>query len=199
VFKVTSALSGGELARVALAVLSIEQPNVLILDEPTTHLDIASQEILQDVLMSFRGTILFVSHDRYLIDALATHVFWIEEGRLFTLEGGYADYIAHQRERNLSQREEISNIADDEEQRRRQRREQLAARRRVEQMESLEEEIERVERELTVTSDMIERASSAQDVARLHTLGVKYGELESLLAQHLREWERLASVEENAD
>jgi len=77
-FKGIGDLSGGERMRVALAKLTLARPNFLVLDEPTTHLDIASQEVLQEVLSEFDGTILFVSHDRYLIEALATQVWAIE-------------------------------------------------------------------------------------------------------------------------
>ena len=72
VFKPVRLLSGGERGRLALAKLALQNYNLLLLDEPTNHLDLPSQEILQAVLSEFKGTILLVSHDRYLIDALAT-------------------------------------------------------------------------------------------------------------------------------
>ena len=87
VYKQISQLSGGERSRVALAKLTMENANFLLLDEPTNHLDILSQEVLEDVLTSFPGTILFVSHDRYLIDALATHVWAVEKGADRRLRG----------------------------------------------------------------------------------------------------------------
>jgi len=77
-FKKVSMLSGGERGRLALAKLALSETNLLLLDEPTNHLDIPSQEILQDVLDDFAGTILLVTHDRYLVDALATQVWEIE-------------------------------------------------------------------------------------------------------------------------
>jgi ATP-binding cassette subfamily F protein 3 len=86
VFKPIGDLSGGERMRVALAKLTLARPNFLVLDEPTTHLDIASQEVLQEVLSEFDGTILFVSHDRYLIEALATQV-WAIEGPALSRAG----------------------------------------------------------------------------------------------------------------
>jgi ATP-binding cassette subfamily F protein 3 len=87
-------LSGGERGRVALAVLSLEGANVLLLDEPTNHLDLDSQEILQDALADFEGTLLLVSHDRYLVDALATHVWAIEDNHITVYEGNYSEFIA---------------------------------------------------------------------------------------------------------
>ncbi|HLY29352.1 MAG TPA: ATP-binding cassette domain-containing protein, partial [Aggregatilineales bacterium] len=74
VFRPISTLSGGERGRVALAKLALDGANFLLLDEPTNHLDIPAQEVLQAVLSEFGGTILMISHDRYLIDALATQI-----------------------------------------------------------------------------------------------------------------------------
>ncbi len=96
VFKKVEVLSGGEGSRLALAKLALSNANLLLLDEPTNHLDIPSQEVLQDVLDRFQGTILLVSHDRYLIDALATQIWEIEEERgiLHVFKGSYSEYRA---------------------------------------------------------------------------------------------------------
>jgi len=93
-----SDLSGGERGRVALAVMSLQGANVLLLDEPTNHLDLDSQEILQDALADFDGTLLLVSHDRYLVDALATHVWAIEDNRITVYEGNYSEFITQREE-----------------------------------------------------------------------------------------------------
>jgi ATP-binding cassette subfamily F protein 3 len=94
VYKRISALSGGERARMALAMLALEGANVLLLDEPTNHLDINAQEELQQALESFHGTILLVSHDRYLVDRLATQIWAIEAGRLRVFRGRYSEFVA---------------------------------------------------------------------------------------------------------
>ncbi|RIK22117.1 MAG: ABC transporter ATP-binding protein [Chloroflexi bacterium] len=86
VFKRVGDLSGGERARLALAMLALHGANLLLLDEPTNHLDIQAQEALQDVLQAFEGTIMLVSHDRYLVDTLATHVWQIENGAVTVRE-----------------------------------------------------------------------------------------------------------------
>jgi ATP-binding cassette subfamily F protein 3 len=93
-YKKVSVLSGGERGRLALAKLSLLDANFLLLDEPTNHLDIPGQEVLQNVLAEFDGTILMVSHDRYLIDALATQIWAIdmEAKRLEIFEGTYREY-----------------------------------------------------------------------------------------------------------
>ena len=94
VFQQVSTLSGGERGRLALAKLSLSDANLLLLDEPTNHLDIPSQEILQEVLQDYQGTILLVSHDRYLIDALGTQIWEIEpdEAAMRIFAGTYTEY-----------------------------------------------------------------------------------------------------------
>jgi len=92
VLKTIGMLSGGEKSRVALAQLILEAPNVLVLDEPTNHLDIASRDALHDVLEEFRGTLLFVSHDRYLIDALAQQLWVVLDGAVTRYDGAYSAY-----------------------------------------------------------------------------------------------------------
>jgi ATP-binding cassette, subfamily F, member 3 len=86
-------LSGGERGRLALAILALEQANFLLLDEPTNHLDIPAQETLQEALQDYQGTILLVSHDRYLIDRLATQIWVLQDGRLQVHSGSYQTYL----------------------------------------------------------------------------------------------------------
>ncbi len=94
VYKQISSLSGGERSRLALAVLLLEQANFLILDEPTNHLDIHARETLEQMLSSFDGTILFVSHDRYFMDRIATKLWIVDDGTMTTAVGNYSDYQA---------------------------------------------------------------------------------------------------------
>lgn len=94
VFSPVSTLSGGERGRLALAKLALSDANLLLLDEPTNHLDLSTQEVLQKVLADYPGTILLVSHDRYLIDALATQIWELlpDESRLQVYKGSYSEY-----------------------------------------------------------------------------------------------------------
>lgn len=94
VFKQVSDLSGGERGRLALALLALAEANFLLLDEPTNHLDIPSQEVLQTVLEQFEGTIILVSHDRYLVDRLATQIWELRDGRLHVFDGPYQAFLA---------------------------------------------------------------------------------------------------------
>ncbi|MFW5713671.1 MAG: ABC-F family ATP-binding cassette domain-containing protein [Brevefilum sp.] len=98
VFRKVSTLSGGERGRLALAKLSLSDANLLLLDEPTNHLDLPTQEVLESVLSDFPGTILLVSHDRYLIDSLASQIWEVDPSgkTLHVFKGSYTQYKAHQ-------------------------------------------------------------------------------------------------------
>ncbi len=99
VFKRVEVLSGGEKNRLALARLTLDPGNFLLLDEPTNHLDLPTREALEDALAGFAGTLLFVSHDRYFINKVATRVAAFDDGRLLLYDGGYDDYRAADRGR----------------------------------------------------------------------------------------------------
>lgn len=96
--RAVASLSGGEIRRVALGALILKKPDILLLDEPTNHLDVYMVRFLEDMLKSSRQTIVFISHDRYFIDALATRSAEIEEGTLASFDGGYANYLAKKEE-----------------------------------------------------------------------------------------------------
>jgi ATP-binding cassette, subfamily F, member 3 len=93
VFKTIGVLSGGERNRYALARMLLHPSNFLLLDEPTNHLDLRAKDVLLDALQKFTGTVVFVSHDRYFIDKLATRIFEIGDGRLEVFPGNYEDYL----------------------------------------------------------------------------------------------------------
>ena len=96
--RAVSSLSGGEIRRVALGALILKKPDILLLDEPTNHLDVYMVRFLEEMLKNSRQTIVFISHDRYFIDALATRSVEIEEGTLASFDGGYANYLAKKEE-----------------------------------------------------------------------------------------------------
>jgi len=93
VFKRLGVLSGGERNRYAMAKMLVSPSNMLLLDEPTNHLDLRAKDVLLDAIRNFTGTVLFVSHDRYFIDGLATRVFEVEDKRVHIYPGNYEDYL----------------------------------------------------------------------------------------------------------
>jgi ATP-binding cassette subfamily F protein 3 len=101
--KPLAGLSGGERRRLSLAILVNSGANVLILDEPTNHLDLESREALEDALRAFPGTLLLVSHDRALLDAVGARTIAVEEGKLRSYEGGWADYVRQREERRAAE------------------------------------------------------------------------------------------------
>jgi ATP-binding cassette subfamily F protein 3 len=93
VFKKLGVLSGGERNRYAMAKMLVSPSNMLLLDEPTNHLDLRAKDVLLDAIRNFTGTVLFVSHDRYFIDGLASRVFEVEDKRVHIYPGNYEDYL----------------------------------------------------------------------------------------------------------
>jgi ATP-binding cassette subfamily F protein 3 len=197
VFKPIHVLSGGERSRVALARLILQRANFLLLDEPTNHLDLASQEVLEEVLREFQGTILLVTHDRYLVDQLATQLWTIDAAQriLVAFKGGWGEYLAART--TQSQKPEARQAKDRQvDEQRQARREEQRARReeeaRQERVGELEAEIHRLEEETRLLQDEIAAASEAGLAMRLHELGTRYGELEIRLHQSLDLWAELA-------
>ncbi len=190
VFKPIADLSGGERGRVALAVLALQGANFLLLDEPTNHLDIQSQELLEQVLQDFDGTILFVSHDRYFIDALATQIWAVDNAQLRVYTGNYSAYMEQLREERAEA--EIEARADDQKRsKQRAKREQQATpktRNQEAERAELEEEIQQLETRLGLLGRELELASRAQRVDRVYDLGREYANVQEQLQRRLEEW-----------
>jgi ATP-binding cassette, subfamily F, member 3 len=155
-------LSGGERRRLSLAILVSSGANVLILDEPTNHLDLDAREALEDALSSFGGAVLLVSHDRALLDAVGTRTFALENGRLRSYEGGWAEYSRVREERRQAEAEQRERARSEKTARRRSnggdrrgRREPPAGPSKNQQrrIAELERDVERAERELAALED----------------------------------------------
>ena len=187
-FKRVGDLSGGEQCRVALAKLALAEPNFLVLDEPTNQLDIASQEIIEQVMQEFIGTILFVSHDRYLIDALATQVWAIEEERLHVYEGNYQEYVTQRQAEAIVLREQ----ADQERRAARLRRQSDVHQRdgagQKRSLEEVEKEIARLEAASHELEHALAQASVDQDLDRVRAFDVEYQKLQADLERLIAEW-----------
>jgi len=199
VYKQISDLSGGEQVRVALAKLTLSGPNFLVLDEPTNQLDISSQEIMEAVLLDFVGTILFVSHDRYLIDALATQVWVIEDGELRVYKGDYQEYLVRrareqEEERERTARAEAARRQEAARSAERLRRQERQATARGPTLEEIEDQIHELEGRLHQLGIELTEASAAQEFDRVRDLGVEYKRVEAELEELMAEWTALGEA-----
>ncbi len=195
VFKKVGVLSGGERARVALALLTLRRANFLLLDEPTNHLDLPSQEVLQQALAAFKGTILLVSHDRYLIRRLATRIWAIHRGGILDFPEGYVAYARWRRAQQESSQAKAEVARERrrrwEENRREAQARKREARRRRERLAAIESRIAELEHRQQRLTAAIEAASRRQEMARVAELGREYeatgAELEHLWELWLEE------------
>ena len=191
VFKQMKALSGGERGRFALAVLALHPVNLLLLDEPTNHLDILGQEILEDALKAFPGTILMVSHDRYLIDRLATQVWELREGQLHTTPGNYTDYLAARRRQRPAEAEAIQEPRETDTQRRAQRQAQRDEANRQASLDSVLAAIDEQEAKVTELAQELVAATETGEWEQIRDLNTGYRESEAELTGLIRRWEEI--------
>ena len=217
VFKTLGVLSGGERNRYALARILVSPSNFLLLDEPTNHLDMRAKDVLLEALAAFSGTVIFVSHDRYFIDRLATRVLEVENGTVTVYEGNYEDYqrrkealamaaaqepavIAQPREpvsaaseasaTALANGAEQGNAAKD----RLRRLNPIKQKQMEDRCTFLEEEIPRIEASIAHTEEQLGVYVSAAETQRLTELAE---ELRAQLAALGAEWEELMVQLEN--
>ena len=187
-------LSGGEKARLLLAKLSMENNNFLILDEPTNHLDIDSKEVLENALIDFDGTLLFVSHDRYFINRVATHVLELSENGSTLYLGDYDYYVEKKAEVEMSQTEEAStnnqaNEVTPVNDYQAQKESQKEARKLMRQIESLEAEIEELESQSQAIS---EQMLETNDAGKLMELQAELDKISHRQEEAMLEWEELS-------
>ena len=187
-------LSGGEKARLLLAKLSMENNNFLILDEPTNHLDIDSKEVLENALIDFDGTLLFVSHDRYFINRVATHVLELSEKGSTLYLGDYDYYVEKKAEVEMSQAEESSTNNQVKESSpvndyQAQKESQKEARKLMRQIESLEAEIEELESQSQAIS---EQMLETNDASKLMELQAELDKISHRQEEAMLEWEELS-------
>ncbi|MBI9044447.1 MAG: ABC-F family ATP-binding cassette domain-containing protein [Anaerolineaceae bacterium] len=200
VFKKVEVLSGGERGRLALACLALQGANLLLLDEPTNHLDLPSQEILQSILREFNGTILLVSHDRYLIDALASQIWEVNpaDKNLIIFKGSYSQY----KEKVLSFAAEAEETANIEKKSTRQRQVKTGLskheiKKRRERIEILEKRIAQLEEQMETVSKHLENPPESSE--KIQQLSLDYQQFQELLEEKMNEWSELSESLESID
>jgi ATP-binding cassette subfamily F protein 3 len=202
VYKKVSMLSGGERGRLALAKLALQDTNLLLLDEPTNHLDIPSQEILESVLEDYSGTILLITHDRYLVDALATQIWEIQTSEVFktsevstltVFKGTYSELRA-EREQKEYEAFMVANQSKGAGQKSKVENQQSKAgtkaeRRRIAQLQELENKISELEATLANLGGQLE--SPLVRVEEVAKIGREYERVQREMDAKLAEWERM--------
>ena len=187
-------LSGGEKARLLLAKLSMENNNFLILDEPTNHLDIDSKEVLENALIDFDGTLLFVSHDRYFINRVATHVLELSENGSTLYLGDYDYYVEKKAElatskevelEAINQEKESSSLSDYQVQKETQK----ELRKLMKQIENLETEIEEHETQAQAISEQMLTSNDADELMQLQA---ELDKISQRQEEAMLEWEELS-------
>ena len=189
-YRLVGQLSGGERARLKLAMICLAGSNVLVLDEPTNHLDLPSKEVLQQALSEYEGTLIIVSHDRYLLDRVPNRIFAIENGKLTQYKGGYGDYLKARAEQG-SEKAAPANTKTDSEQKKQynrgkeQRREDARRRKEYAEAEAL---IHTLEEELEAAKAEMSLDSVQNDYQRLQELCTLIEEKQQLLDATLDRW-----------
>ena len=199
VFKPLGVLSGGERNRYALARILVSPANFLLLDEPTNHLDLRAKDVLLDAVNKFTGTVIFVSHDRYFIDRLATRIFEVEGGHVHVYPGNYEDYLWRKEGRDAAPRmaapatpvvvEEAAPVAVIPAEKEKIRRlNPIRLRQMQERLTFVEEEIPRVEASIAGTEQSLGIFVSAEETEKLTQLLASLREQQDSLTA---EWEEL--------
>ena len=194
VYKPVGSLSGGERSRLALAVLLLRQANFLVLDEPTNHLDIHTRETLESMLREFSGTILFVSHDRFFIDRVATRIWAVNDGAIDNYLGNYTEY-----QRHLGRRQEaaapapapvrVEVVAAPQTQS-----PNRQATRAQKSLVQVERDIGRLESKLNELSDALTVAGIDADSAAMSRLSEEYARAQTELDDAYARWEELSAL-----
>jgi ATP-binding cassette subfamily F protein 3 len=200
VYKKTSVLSGGEKSRLMLVKLLMDPPNVLLMDEPTTHLDMASVDALVGALKEFEGTLCFISHDVYFINALADSVVHIEQGKTTVYPGNY-DYFRYRQDqlagetagvkKKTAESEKPVPSQDYEEK----KRQEAEARKKVRRAETLKKEIAYSRKTVESLAAKLSAPEIHSDYAQVKELGDKIAALEAKISAHTDELKALEAAE----
>ncbi len=199
VFKKISSLSGGERGRVSLAKLMLSEANFLILDEPTNHLDITSKEILETALNAYKGTVLYVSHDRYFINKTASRILELTHNAFINYIGNY-DYYLEKKEVLTpadTQIETAKNTAPSAQKLdwKQQKEQQAIARKKENELKKCEERIEQLEMKDKTLDEEMAKPENATNVAKLQELVKQKEEVTAELEQLYEDWEKLSEIE----
>lgn len=209
VFKNLQELSGGELVRLALCKIFKRRPNLLILDEPTNHLDIVGKEALENMLLKYKGTILFVSHDRYFVKKLATSLIKFENGKAEFIKSNYEEMKAKEERSAVEPKtlkeetiEEIKNINKEVEEEKPKVNEYLLNKERAKKearAKKVEKEISALETEILVLSDEYKNPDICSDFVKLMEIETAIVSRQTKIEKLTEEWFELTSETKDSE
>ena len=185
IFDQVRSLSGGEKGRLALARLLLKEPNVLILDEPTTHLDIESREALELMLQDFEGTVIFVSHDRHLISFLADYLLIIQNQTVVQFKGSYEDWVKENTSVKFKSKDTNRPVKLDS---RKKSKNRTPKKSEAKESEILESKIKDLESEIELIESQLSKASNSGNIDEIYELGEKHNQLHKELEDALTRW-----------
>lgn len=191
VFKEMKDLSGGERARVSLLKLILSGANVLMLDEPTNHLDLTSKEVLEEALLAFKGTLIFISHDRYFVKKLATKVLDMTPDAQQIYMGDFDYYMSRKYKKDQDEYEEVNKtqIQKDRKREREEIRKSQAIRRKIAEVEA---DIEKIENEIDQIDQELSRPEIYEDHEKVLDLDMRRKDLADRLEKKMDEWTELS-------
>ena len=203
VFKPISSLSGGERGRVSLAKIMLSTANLIILDEPTNHLDITSKEILENAIREFKGTVIYVSHDRYFINQTATRILYLKDNKFYNYIGNYDYYLEKKSDVESSfiyATEEDDTVKSDDNSEsdtklnwKSAKEDRAKLKKRQNAIKRCEDKISILEKDLSDIEEEFLKEENQSDAVKLHALQLKKEEIEPELEELYSLWEELSS------
>lgn len=206
VFKPISVISGGERAKLCFAIMMLERGNVLILDEPTNHLDIDTKEVLEKALCDYDGTIIFVSHDRYLLNRLATRILEITPDSVESFNGGFDEYMEVKRAKQLAAEKQIEiqkaekakqEAAEKSVKAYRSKEQRSADAKKRNRIRELEKEIEKLEAEMQALQEEMASPEVCQNYQLMQEKCAEFEQKKLLSAEYSDEWLMLSEEMES--
>ena len=201
VFKPISVLSGGERAKLCFAIMALNRGNVLVLDEPTNHLDLSTKEVLEDALAEFGGTIILVSHDRYLLNKVASRIIEIKHDEVNSYEGNFDTYseavnaarqLKMQSEAEIKRAEEEKAYKENKARQYRSKEQRAADAQKRNRIRELEKEIEDTEVLIFELENAISDPEIASDYSKMSEKCKELEEAKTALDQKMDEWAELS-------
>lgn len=201
VFKPISVLSGGERAKLCFAIMALNRGNVLVLDEPTNHLDLSTKEVLEDALAEFSGTIILVSHDRYLLNKVASRIIEVKHNEVNSYEGNFDAYseavnaarqLKAQSEAEIKRAEEEKAYKENKAKQYRSKEQRAADAQKRNRIRELEKEIEDTEVLIFELENAISDPEIASDYSKMSEKCKELEEAKTALDQKMDEWAELS-------